>query len=282
MGYALTGDTSEHAMFIMHGQGANGKSVLIETMRALLGDYAIATPPDTLLAKRQQGISNDIARLRGARVVSASETEHGRALAESLVKSLTGGDTIVARFLHREFFEFRPQFKLFLVTNAKPKITGGDEGIWRRLRLVPFTVTIPPGERDVRLAERLREELPGILNWALAGCLDWQERGLADPPAVMHAMEQYREQEDELSGFLTSCCEIDKLSTVSAHQLFTAYTNYAQLVELEPMSQTKFGKELNARGFNKMRNGSGVKRVGLRLKSMNGVNSVNSPMLFPI
>ncbi len=273
IGYALTGSTDEHAMFILWGQGANGKTVLVETIHALLGDYALTTPADTLLAKRQQGVTNDIARMRGARIVSASETEHGRALAESLVKSLTGGDTIVARFLFRELFQFKPQFKLFLVTNAKPKIAGGDEGIWRRLRLVPFAVTIPRAERDARLAEKLREELPGILRWALEGCLDWQERGLADPPAVLHATEVYRDEQDELAGFLSECCIIDKDSTIGASQLFTAYTNYARLAEVEPMTQTRFGKELNTRGFNKIRNGSGVKRVGLQLKSLEVVNS---------
>ena len=167
VGYSLTGSTREQCMFIAHGPGANGKSVFLHTLRELVGDYGRDCPAETLLAKRDQAINNDVARLASARLVCAVETEDGKRFAESLVKALTGGDTITARFLHREFFEFVPQFKLWLATNHKPTIRGDDHAIWRRIRLIPFAVTIPEAEQDGDLGAKLAEERAGILKWAV-------------------------------------------------------------------------------------------------------------------
>jgi P4 family phage/plasmid primase-like protien len=181
IGYSLTGSTRERVTFFLFGTGANGKSTLLETIGALLGDYAETTRAETLMVKTYDGgIPNDIAALRAARLVSTSETEEGKRLAEALVKAITGGDTLSARFMRGEFFKFKPAFKLWLATNHKPTIRGTDPAIWDRIRLVPFEVRIPDAEQDRELPAKLREELPGIMAWAVRGCLDWQRNGLGD------------------------------------------------------------------------------------------------------
>ncbi|HLI51013.1 MAG TPA: phage/plasmid primase, P4 family, partial [Thermomicrobiaceae bacterium] len=184
IGYSLTGSIREQVAFIAWGAGSNGKSTLFDLLLDLLGDYAMQTPTDTLMAKRQDAIPNDVARLRGARFVAAVETEDGRRLSEPLVKQLTGGDRVTARFMRAEWFEFSPTFKLWLATNHKPVIRGTDHAIWRRIRLIPFTVTIAEADQDKELPAKLRAEMPGILRWAIDGCLSWQRDGLGVPEAV--------------------------------------------------------------------------------------------------
>jgi putative DNA primase/helicase len=192
LGYSLTGATQEQCFFILYGTGANGKTTLLQTVSALLKDYARQTATETLLVQRGDGPRNDLARLQGARFVYASEAEGGRRLAEALVKQLTGGDTLTARFLYGEHFEFQPMFKLWLAVNHKPVVQGTDHAIWRRIRLLPFIVTIPVAEQDKRLAEKLQSELPGILRWAVEGCLAWQQEGLEPPLVVKRATGDYR------------------------------------------------------------------------------------------
>jgi putative DNA primase/helicase len=172
IGYSLTGSTREQCLFILHGNGANGKSTFLKTISDMLGnDYVTNTPTQTLMVRRGESIPNDIAALKGARLVTAVEAEEGQKLAESLVKSMTGGDKMTARFMRGEFFSFEPEFKIFLATNHKPQISGTDKAIWRRIYLIPFEVTIPDKEKDPDFPDKLREELPGILNWAIEGCL---------------------------------------------------------------------------------------------------------------
>ena len=179
LGYALTGNTREQIVNILCGTGSNGKSTLLGVIADILGDYAAQIESSTLMVKRGESINNDIARLAGRRFVSAIEAEAGKRLAESLVKTMSGGDRIVARFLHKEFFEFKPEFKVFLATNHRPRIYGTDHAIWRRIRLVPFDVVIPDDEQDSTLPEKLRRELPGVLAWMVSGCLD-----CSSPPAL--------------------------------------------------------------------------------------------------
>jgi len=249
VGYALTGDTSEQVLFLLYGTGANGKSTFLETIRAMLGDYAQHTSFETFLARRGEGVRNDIARLVSARLVTAQEVESGRRLAESLVKLLTGGDTVTARFLYSEYFEFKPEFKLFLAANHKPIIRGTDLAIWRRIRLIPFTVTIPPEEQDHRLGEKLKKELPGILAWAVRGCLEWQERGLGLPPQVKAATEAYREEMDILAAFLNERCVISPEAVTPAKDLYAAYTQWCFEYGERPETQRSFGMRLSERGF---------------------------------
>ena len=181
-----------------------------------LGDYGRDCPAETLLAKRDSGINNDVARLAGARLVCAIETEDGKRFAESLVKALTGGDTITARFLHREFFEFVPQFKLWLATNHKPTIRGDDHAIWRRIRLIPFSVTIPEAEQDGELGAKLAEERAGILKWAIEGCLAWQRDGLQTPEPVRTATADYRADMDRLGQWIDERCIVTPTAKVQA------------------------------------------------------------------
>ena len=206
IGYALTGDTSEQCLFIAWGGGENGKSTLIETILALVGDYGMSTPSQTLLAKRYDGIPNDLARLKGARFVAAVEVEEGKPLAESRIKQMTGGDTMNARFMRSEWFDFKPEFKVFLATNHKPQIKGTDHAIWRRIQLVPFTVQISKEKQDKHLAEKLLAELPGILNFAVQGCLDWQRDELRPPEEVTRATAKYRAESDEVGRFIGEWC----------------------------------------------------------------------------
>jgi putative DNA primase/helicase len=179
VGYMLLGGNPEQVLAILVGSGANGKSTLLQVLSDLLDTYAQTTPAETFMARRDGAATNDLARLRGSRMVSATEAEQGRRLAENLVKRLTGNDRIAARFLFAEYFEFVPQFLAFLAVNHKPIVSGDDPAIWRRLLVIPFAYVVPAEKRDPRLAEKLLEERDGILAWAVAGCLQWQRVGLS-------------------------------------------------------------------------------------------------------
>jgi putative DNA primase/helicase len=285
VGYTLTGFTTEQVLLLLIGLGANGKSTLLEVLRSLMGYYAAQADFSSFVLQRQDHIRNDIARLVGARFVSAIEVDHGRRLAESLVKQLTGGDRVTARFLYREPFEFTPQFKLWLAANHKPRIQGTDHAIWRRIRLIPFDVQIPSEEQDRQLGIKLRQELPGILQWAVRGCLAWQEEGLEQPKAVQVATQEYREEMDILGGFLADCC--DHLATMEGKEpfsdLYVAYRQWAEQTGERILSQRVFGTILGERGLNKRRSGSGgrVEYHGVQLNTagralLNGQGSVDA------
>jgi putative DNA primase/helicase len=267
IGYALTGSIAEQCFFLLYGTGANGKSTFLETVRALLGAYAHQTDFTTFLVRSSDTVRNDLARLRGSRFVSAVEVESGRRLDEALVKQVTGGDPIVARFLYREFFQYVPQFKIFLAANHKPVIRGTDDGIWRRIRLIPFTETIPPQEQDKDLLAKLRAELPGILKWALAGCLAWQREGLGAPEEIDHATETYRDEMDPVGAFLEDCCDLDPTAKTSTHCLYTAFTAWCQDSGESVMHLKRFAMRLAERGFTKVRMGNRRGWVGLKLQS---------------
>jgi putative DNA primase/helicase len=273
-GYALTGDTSENAMFLLYGTGRNGKSTYLETVRALLGDYAKRTPAETLLATRREGAREDLARLKGARFVSASETEGGRRLAESLVKDMTGGDTLAARFLYSGTFEFKPEFKLFLATNHKPTVQGTDTGIWSRIKMIPFTVRIPDAAMDKHLGQKLLAELPGILAWAVRGRLAWQRDGLGVPEAVRAATESYRAEMDVLGQFLATCCTEASGAFVPVGDLYAAYQRWCEANgERYPFSQRGLGLRLKERGLEQGKGTGGVrvwKGLGLLPNAVSG------------
>jgi putative DNA primase/helicase len=249
VGYSATGDTSEQCMFIHHGPGANGKSTFQETVAAALGDYAMRTPTETLLVKRSGGVPNDVARLKGARFVAASETEEGRRLAESLVKDLTGQDTISARFMWAEWFDFKPTHALHLSTNHKPEIRGTDAAIWRRIRLIPWAVTIPPAEQDRKLAEKLRDELPGILAYIVRGCSAWLREGLKAPEVVRQATQAYQAEMDVLAAFLADCCLRDQDESAFAGELWGAWKRWCDESGEQAGTQKRFGGRLAERGF---------------------------------
>lgn len=265
-GYGLSGSTREHMFFILHGKGANGKTTLLTTILYILGDYAQRTPVETLLLRRTAGIPNDVARLKGSRFVSAMEVEQNRRLAESLVKALTGGDRLIARFLFGEFFEFDPQFKLFLGTNHKPIIRGTDWAIWRRIKLIPFEVVIPDEDQDKNLLNKLKEESSGILNWLLEGCLLWQREGLESPEKVKEATHEYKIESDVIGQFFQDCVIEDEESRVRSSELYNSYKNWCETNGEKAMSQTSFGRILTERGHKKNSQMDANYYLGLKLK----------------
>jgi putative DNA primase/helicase len=267
VGYSLTGDTSEQCFFILHGSGANGKSTFIEAVRGVLAEYASTAEFSTFLIHKSEMVRNDLAKLVGTRFVSSVESKRGRRLDESLIKSVTGQDMITARFLFKEYFDYSPSFKLWLATNHKPKIDGADTAIWRRIRLIPFEVTIPPKEQDKTLPERLKEEWPGILAWAVKGALDWQEVGLHPPYKVQKATRDYQNEMDVLSGFLSEHCVIDQIVEVPATELYEAYESWCKEEDESAMPKNEFGKALNERGFKVRKSMNTRIRCGIRLKT---------------
>jgi putative DNA primase/helicase len=268
MGYSLTGLTQEQCLFFPYGIGANGKSTLLETFIKLLGDYATKTRTETLLLKRYDGgPNNDVAALAGARLVVAAEIPGNRHLNENLVKDLTGGDTITARFLRKEFFEFKPTFKLWMYGNHKPQITGTDDGIWRRLHLVPFTVQIPEAKRDKTLPVKLLSELPGIFNWVLGGLEAWKKDGLRPPQKVMDATNDYRAEMDVMQAFLEECCNLGPTHFVVFADLYDVYKAWAANSGEKTETKRKFTRLLTEKGLDSY-NGTGnvTMKRGVSLK----------------
>ncbi len=270
VGYSLTGLTSEQCLFFCYGSGANGKSVFLETLQRLWGDYGQNTRTETITSRREPGIPNDVARLAGARLIAINETSENQKLNEPLIKDMTGGDTMTARFLRREYFDFHPEFKLWLRGNHKPEIHGTDDGIWRRIRLIPFEVTIPEAERDGDLINKLADELPGILAWAVAGCLQWQRDGLNAPAAISDAVREYRSEMDILGQFIADRCEVQQHGQVTAKALYLDYTRWAASAGEVAVSQTKFGRAMTERGFRKSRVSAGHVYHGLSLPVTDG------------
>lgn len=265
IGYSLTGDTREEAMFIAHGDGANGKSTLLETVKSVLGDYATTCAPESLLLRREKAATNDIARLAGARFVSSIEVNQGRALNESLIKAMTSRDTLSARFLFKEFFEFLPELKLWLGTNYKPEIHGDDEGIWRRVRLIPFDRKFEGADRDLNLKAAIALELEGILAWAVRGCLAWQDRGLDTPAVVRAATSAYRAESDIIGQFIAERCEVRDDAQIGAGDLYRAYCSWAEAAGEKPGTSTALGRRLSKLGFHRAEKVRPVTRQGITL-----------------
>ena len=246
VGYSLSGSTQEQCAFFCYGTGKNGKSTFLETISDALGDYATNIQPETIMVKPgTNGPTSDIARLKGARFVTCSEPNEGVRLNEGLIKQLTGGDKVTASRKFENEFEFYPEFKLWMSTNHKPVIRGTDVGIWRRICLIPFTVCIPDDKVDKRLKYKLERELPGILKWAVDGCLMWQREGLEQPDAVKQATAEYRSEMDVISAFIAECCTTDGESTERAKNLFQTYAKWAKENNEYEMKSTKFGIELS-------------------------------------
>ena len=245
IGYTLTGRTNEQCLYFLHGNGANGKSTFLNVIKELLGpDLARQTPSETLMT-RHNSSTNDIARLQSVRMVSANEIEDGSLLAESLVKQMTGGEAMTARYHYQEFFEFVPKFKLFIAGNHKPVIRGRDNGIWRRIRLIPFVVTIPSEQRDEHLQEKLHSELPGILNWAIKGCRIWQKNGLKDPAVITNAVTAYRDEMDLIGAWIDEHCKVGAGLECRASVVYSNYKLWAEGNGYRPMSANAFGRELS-------------------------------------
>jgi P4 family phage/plasmid primase-like protien len=268
VGYGLTGAILEHALFFLYGTGRNGKGVFLNTVKAILDAYATVAPMTAFTDTHHDQHPTDLAMLRGARLVIAQETEEGRNWAESRIKALTGGDPITARFMRQDFFTFTPQFKLLIAGNHKPTLRNVDEAIRGRLHLIPFTVTIPPERRDPSLPDKLKAEWPGILLWAIEGCLLYQQIGLAPPAAVVNATAEYFEAQDDFAQWLDECCDVGKEYWEPVGRLFENWRNWAEASRLPVGTKKRLSSELDKAGFPAGRNPSrgGRYRAGIRLK----------------
>jgi putative DNA primase/helicase len=266
-GYALTGLTSEHAFFFIHGSGANGKSTFVNTLTQILGEYAVVASAETFIETGADRHPTDLAMLRGARLVTAQEVDEGRRWALARMKALTGGDPVTARFVRADFFTYTPQFKLCISANHRPGLRTIDEAIRRRLHVVPFTVFIPPGERDQALPEALKEEYGRILSWAMEGCAEWQLHGLAQPKVIQEATAAYLTDEDVFQHWLDDACELDKRAQERVKLLYQSYHRWAERAGERLIGTKRFSQALAERGFVRMMFGDGARGFeGLRLK----------------
>lgn len=252
-GYAVTGDVSEQCLFFLFGDGENGKTTFLETAGAVLGDYAVDVRSDLLIVKNNDEHPTAFTDLEGSRFVSTSETEDGKRLAESMVKSLTGGDTIKARKMRKDFYSFAPTFKFFIAANHKPIIRGTDHGIWRRINLIPFGHNFADDpDKVLDFKARVLSERDGILTWFVQGCTDWQGMGLAAPDVVKGASREYRREMDDVGNFLEQCCELDKENPslrARAADLRNAYVDWCGRMGSTMLGPKKFGDELSKRGI---------------------------------
>jgi P4 family phage/plasmid primase-like protien len=273
VGYSLTGRTDEHKLLWLRGTGRNGKSTFVEIVRAMLGTYAVPLTASALEEKAGgEGISNDVARINGARFVPVPEYKRSAQLNERRIKELTGGDTVSARFLHNEFFEFQPQGKLWVSSNYAPIISGADDGIWSRLLLVQFGETIAEAERDLTLKSRIvAGELSGVLSWAMEGLAAWLKVGLSAPAAIRSATSAYRKDSDLLGLFLEDCCELDVQAFTSKISLFSEWTAWAEQNGHRVMNTNSFGRMINDRPdlqIEDVRRSEGRGWAGVRLRSV--------------
>jgi putative DNA primase/helicase len=248
-GYSLTGITREQAMFVGYGTGGNGKSVFLNALTSVCGNYAVTAPAETFLVSRNERHPTDIAMLRGARFVTAQEIEDGQQWAEAKIKTLTGGDPISTRFMRQDFFTYVPEFKLFVAGNHKPSLRTVDPAIRRRLHLIPFTVKIPDAEQDRELTEKLKAEWPGILQWAIDGCLDWQQNGLNPPPCVTAATEEYLEAEDAVKEWLEDCCTVRADLTASKTDVRDSWAKWCQRTGHPVGGRNELTDKLHRHGF---------------------------------
>lgn len=268
IGYSLSGSTEEQMMFILYGNGRNGKSVFLDIVTELFGTYSTNIQPQAIMVKQQSNNANpDIAKLAGARLVTTTEPNEGVRFDEGLIKQLTGGDRVTARFLYEDEFEYTPQFKLWMATNHKPFIRGTDDGIWRRMAIVPFTVQIPEHRVDKKLTHKLRREINAILHWAVEGYLKWQQDGLKEPQCIKDQRQEYRTEMDSIEAFIQECCVLDSFSNVQAKTLFQAYREWASENGQYMMSNTKFGREM-AKKFIKRKSDGVIVYGGLKMQDI--------------
>tara|TARA_B110000003_G_scaffold247967_1_gene259375 strand:- start:392 stop:2545 length:2154 start_codon:yes stop_codon:yes gene_type:complete len=264
-GYCLTGSTSEQCLFILIGDGANGKSTFVNVINKLLGDYSKAASSQTLVAKGSSSIGDDLVDLVGARLITVSETETGEALAEAKIKQMTGGDVLKGRPLYGSWLEFSIIGKILLATNSLPQINNTDHGIWRRIQAIPFNRTFTAEDQDKDLSSKLNKELPGILNWAIKGNLDWQEQGLNPPQIVLEQVSDYKTEMDSIAQFVEQECSLEPETKYPASKLYEAYRHFCQAIGRKPQSTNAFKKALDKlTGVYQSRTSSGMQWSGIK------------------
>ena len=258
-GYGLTGITREHALFFLYGTGANGKTTFVNALAGCLGDYHTTSSTEVFTVTHGERHPTELASLRGARLVTATETEEGRRWAEARIKALTGGDRIAARFMRQDFFEFTPQFKLVIAGNHKPQLRNVDEAFRRRLHLIPFTVTIPEDERDEMLPEKLKVEWLGILEWMIDGCLEWQEKGLCPPEHVVDATNEYLSAQDIIALWIEDRCRQGPEFKAATSELYASFKIWCEQAGEYVTSMKRFSQNLEAHGYQRTRLSTGRK-----------------------
>jgi putative DNA primase/helicase len=263
VGYAMTGEIREQVLLVLYGKGANGKTTFLETLLKIFGDYGKPSEPNLLVVRKHEEHPTGVADLMGARFVSAMEIGEGKRLNESLVKRLTGKDKLSARFMRQDFFDFEPTHKIFMAVNHKPHIRGTDTGIWRRIRLIPFSVEIPEHKQDRQLQEKLLKEAPGILAWAVQGCLAWQEHGLGMTTEIYEATNEYREEMDTIGAFIADCCIEGSGCKVKASELYQCYREWCERSGEHYVSQKEMSFYLGDRGYERKRLMNGYHWFGL-------------------
>lgn len=282
LGYCLTGDVSEQCLFLCFGSGANGKSTFLEILKIIFGPYAYNLPFSAFELSARASIPNDVAAIVGNRLVTAVETSESAKWNEARIKGLTGGDEITARHLYHEFFKFNPTSKFFLAVNHLPEVTDDSDGLWRRLRLIPFVNQFSEsnGTADKDLLAKLKAEAPGILAWAVQGCLKWQESGLGIPPVIKEATAAYREESDPLADFIEERCNIGPGKSVPASDLWDEYLNWlSNNQERAGLDRKGFSRRLQAKGFKKERRGKGRNWTWLGIELKDGA-APNQPNVF--
>jgi putative DNA primase/helicase len=275
VGYSLTGSVAEQVLFLLWGKGSNGKSTFVNAVLDVTGpDYGMQAPDGLLMVKRNDSHPTEKADLFGRRFVSSVEIEDGARLAESLVKQLTGGDAIRARRMREDHWQFNPTHKLWMAANHKPQIRGSDHGIWRRVKLVPFTVTIPDADQDKGLPAKLKAERAGILSWAVRGCLDWQREGLGEPDAVRDATAEYRGEMDIIGAFVAEWCVEGKAFAARASSVYAAYARWCQANGEYAVNQRRFGLAISERGIERYTNdGVWYRGLGLATEGTEGADA---------
>jgi len=276
VGYCLTGSTEEQILPILYGNGNNGKSTFMQVIQGLFGDYAISADTTSFSASNNSTIRCDLARMKEARVVLTTEFESNQHISEALIKRITGGESIECRKLYKDPFEYLPTFTILMATNHRPEIKGTDEGIWRRIHLIPFTVKIADKDRKKNYAKELMKELPGILNWALEGCLKWQREGLEKPSPVKAATTDYRNDMDELGEFLKVVCNVSDEARILSSELYAAYTSWCESNGIRvPQKNRSFSLKLKERGFETVHRSTGNEWQGIELKEEVSPDSVD-------
>jgi putative DNA primase/helicase len=267
LGYCMTGHVHEHVLVFLYGTGGNGKTVFVDTVAGILGDYCIIAPIEMFLTSKYDRHPTEIARLKGARLVVAQETQKGRAWDEAKIKTLTGGDRLTGRFMRGDFFDFKPTHKILITGNTKPSLRNVDEGIRRRFLLIPFTVQIPPAERDPKLTDKLNAEWPAILRWMVDGCLEWQRVGLVIPTIVRDATEEYLAEQDTIGKWADENLELEPDAFILTRVLFKSWKLFCEERNFAVGTETAFTESLTERGYVKARRKYGRGFNGIVLKT---------------